>query len=180
MTKTGNHPTLQVPLEIIQDVDHVDNCCSGDKSRRYTWIMKNRLEWNRPIPLCLGAPAPFCPAGCGFCGYTDYVSVMYFDDRAFSDSLCCNFTFAPQKRSCSKTICNKITGGICCSIDQIDMASSPKCCPCCKCFRVPFLDQIADPKQVADALNTAIKDYKSTTLSAVVPTGAPEDLEMER
>ena len=90
--KGGTHKTLMIPLEVVQKVIHVDNCCTTamETERRYTYIMSNRVEWNRPVPLCCGQPQPYmdpCQKYCynkvcaGLCGgYTDRISVLYYDD----------------------------------------------------------------------------------------------------
>jgi hypothetical protein len=54
-------------------------------------------------------------------------------------------------------------------------------CPkCCWCFRQPFLADIADPVALANLLNQKVRDFKNGGPTAVVPSGAPSDVEMAR
>jgi hypothetical protein len=59
-------------------------------------------------------------------------------------------------------------------------------CPtCCWCCRQPFLYDIADPLALANLMNQKVKDFKQggpavVPASAVVPAGAPNDIEMAR
>jgi hypothetical protein len=51
---------------------------------------------------------------------------------------------------------------------------------CCWCFRQPFLADIADPVALANLLNQKVRDFKNGGPTAVVPSGAPSDVEMAR
>ena len=51
---------------------------------------------------------------------------------------------------------------------------------CCWCFRQPFLADIADPVALANLLNQKVRDFKNGGPTAVVPSGAPNDVEMAR
>ena len=131
--KGGDHPTVVMPLVPNEEILHQDNCCVGDVSRRYTRVGPSRLEINRPVPLCCGAPCAVCPGMCykpfaGMCGgYADNVYVMYWDDAYMASNACCPSSFVPQSKSCSQWVCNKLTGGACCNVDQVHRA----CCPVC-------------------------------------------------
>lgn len=50
---------------------------------------------------------------------------------------------------------------------------------CCWCFRQPFLKDIADPVALANLMNQRVKEFKRGG-PAVVPAGAPNDIEMAR
>lgn len=68
-------------LRILHNGESMDPGCCSDKMMHdstYTWVMENRIEWNRPIKICCG-------------GRQDIVSVVYYDDfdSARDSTPCC-------------------------------------------------------------------------------------------
>eukprot|EP01083_Nonionella_stella_P250965 866415_1 len=67
-------------LEITHDADNMERKCCGNQAVHdgtYTWVMENRLEWNRPFKAC--------------CGIQDNITVIYYDDfdSAHDATPCC-------------------------------------------------------------------------------------------
>ena len=91
---------------------------------------------------------------------------------------------------------------MCCNREEVLIARTPKCCPCCGCCcSGPFWNGIAYPEKVAKILNFAMAEFKDgrpvtvASLAAinaeaaaleggsaqVVPVaGAPSDVKMVR
>ena len=134
------------------------------------YIQKNRLEMNRPTPVCCGIGCGlldgFCKAGtwglgcglifdaccmkmCPASGYVDHVHTMYFDDFTLWQNSCCHYEYIPQRQGCCGKCCYKNTNGMCCTIDKVNLSCCPKMCLCLKCcwfkdgFVTPFIDGIA-------------------------------------